>query len=276
MPSPARTRAQRSIAGLDGIVYRLIDDRMAAIGRGEADLPADLLQMLATAVDTEGDGEGLPRKQVRDELVTLFLAGHETTSHALTWTWMLLSQNPEVRTRLVAEIDDVLGGRAPTFEDLEALPLTELVLKEAMRLYPPAFVLSRKSVADTEIGGYEVPAGSEVIVWTYYTHRDARWYPDPEAFRPERFEPEAYAKLPRMAYLPFGGGPRACIGANFSLIEARLILATLAQRLRFELPAGHRVRHRTGVTLAPRGGLPMAVTRRGPTVVGGGVRARAS
>lgn len=263
-PSPTRRRLERAVERLDRIVLGLVDARRAAVDAGHRDLPEDLLQRLVTAVDEDGDGGGLSRTEVRDELVTLFLAGHETTSHALSWTWLLLSQNPGIREQLHAELDAVLGGRAPTFDDLEHLPLTKQVLEESMRLYPPAFVLARKAIEDTEIGGYEVPAGSEVVVWTYMTHRDPRWFPEPRIFRPSRFQPESFAQLPKMAYLPFGGGPRACIGASFSLLEAHLLLATLASRLRFDLVAGRRIEPAPGVTLAPRGGLPMHVSVRRP------------
>lgn len=262
VPTPGRIGLRRVAEQLDALVYGLVDERRAAIDRGAADLPDDLLQALVSTVDEEGDGESLSRQEVRDELVTLLLAGHETTSHALAWTWMLLSRNPDERERLHDELDQQLAGRAPTFDDLAGLPMTERVLKESMRLYPPAFVLARRANEDTEIGGYAVPKGAEIVIWTYHTHHDPRWYPEPEVFCPERFTPEAEAARPKMAYLPFGGGPRACIGSMFSLVEARLMIATIARRFELELEPGHRVRMKPGVTLAPRGGMRMKLRRR--------------
>ncbi len=220
--------------------------------------------MLVTAVDEEGDGRGLTEREVRDELITLFLAGHETTSQALSWTFHLLSGAPEAEARLHEEVDAVLGGdgRPAAHDDLERLRWTTMVIKEAMRLYPPAYMVARRAREATTIGGYPVPAGAEVVIWILHTHRDPRFYPEPLAFRPERFEPEAEARLPRLAYLPFGAGPRACIGRRFAMIEAVLLLATLARRVRFERTGETRVQARPRVTLAPKGGLPMRVRAR--------------
>jgi cytochrome P450 len=243
------------------MIYGMVDARRAI---DPAAAPHDVLQMLLGATDHEdgGDGAGLTATEVRDHLVTLFLAGHETTSHALTWALYLLSQHRDAWEHLTGELDAVLGDRMPGYEDLDALPYTEAVMSEAMRLYPPAYMVARRAIADTEIGGYPVPAGAEVVAWIYMTHRDPRWYPQPLAFRPERFAPEARAALPKMAYLPFGGGPRACIGAGFAMVEARLILATLACRYRFELEPGHRVAIQPRITLVPKGGMPMIVRAR--------------
>jgi len=259
LPSPGRGRLERSVDALDAIIEEMIDKRR---GASEPPTPPDLLQMLVDAVDVEGDGGRLGDREIRDQLVTLFLAGHETTSHALTWTWYLLAQHPEVEDKLHAELDRVLAGRAPTYADLDALPYTSCVFDEAMRLYPPAYTLARRAEEDASIGPYAVPKGSEVIIWTYFTHRDARWYPEPDAFRPERFEPEAAAARPKVSYLPFGAGARACIGKTFALVEGRLLLATLAQRLRFELCEGERITVEPRVTLAPKGGVRMVVRRR--------------
>ena len=156
----------------------------------------------------------------------------------------------------------MLGGRAPTYADLDALPYTSCVFDEAMRLYPPAYTLARRAEEDASIGPYAVPKGSEVIIWTYFTHRDARWYPEPDAFRPERFEAEAAAARPKVSYRPFGAGARACIGKTFALVEGRLLLATLAQRLRFELCEGESITVEPRVTLAPKGGVRMIIVRR--------------
>lgn len=258
MPSPMRSRLKRAVGRLDKIVYDLIDARAAGRSRGD-----DLLQSLVDAVDGEGDGGKLTRREVHDELVTLFLAGHETTSNALAWTLYLLARNPEALAKLEAEVARVVGDRSPTMDDLEAMPWLDQVLRESMRLYPPAFAVARRAEVDTTIGEFAVPAGSEIILWIYWAHRDPRWFPEPEVFRPERFEPALVAKLPKMAYLPFGGGPRACIGAQFSLMEARLVLAVLVQHCRLDLVRpGQTVRSRTGVTLTPRGGLPMIVRTR--------------
>lgn len=262
IPSPQRRKFRRALGSLDAMIYGMVHARRAI---EPAAAPQDVLQMLLGATDNEDgdeDGGGLTATEVRDHLVTLFLAGHETTSHALTWALYLLSQNRDAWDRLTGELDTVLGDRMPGYEDLEALPYTEAVMSEAMRLYPPAYMVARRAVADTEIGGYQVPAGAEVVAWIYMTHRDPRWYPQPLAFRPERFEPEARAALPKMAYVPFGGGPRACIGAAFAMVEARLILATLASRYRFELEPGHRVAIQPRITLVPKGGMPMIVRAR--------------
>lgn len=256
LPSPARTRLRRSIERLDGLIDGLVRARKPGEPRG------DLLQSLVDAVDEEGDGARLTPKELRDQLVTLYLAGHETTSHALTWTWSLLSRNPEKRERLHDELARVLAGRTPGWDDLPALPYTEQVVLEAMRLYPPAFVVARKAEIDAEIGGYDVPAGTEVVIWIFHTHRDPRWYPSPLAFRPERHAPETVAARPKLAYLPFGAGPRACIGAQFSLLEARLVLATLAQRFALDTVPGHKIGMKPGVTLMPKGGMPMKITAR--------------
>ncbi len=259
LPSPRRRKIERAIADLDRIVYGLIAARRA---QEKAPDPPDLLHMLVTAIDEEGDGAGLGEREVRDELVTLFLAGHETTSNALTWTWYLLSQHPAVEAKLHAELDAALGGRPPALGDLERLPYTEQVIKESMRLYPPVFMVARMAREDTEIGGYPVPRGSEVVLWIHRTHRDARWYPDPDTFDPARFRPSEEAKLPKLAYLPFGAGPRTCIGKSFAMIEARLLLATIAQRVRFTLAPGQRVEPAPRITLGQKHGMRMIAHRR--------------
>lgn len=260
LPTPGRIRANRAIALLDNIIYDIIEQRRVA--PESAAQPNDLLQRLLTAVDSEDPESRLSDREIRDQLMTLFLAGHETTSHALTWTWYLLARNPEVEQQLHRELDQVLAGRAPTHEDLPALPCTEQILKEAMRLYPPAFVLARRAARDTEIGGYPVPEGSEVVLWLYMSHHDARWFPEPEAFQPERFGPEAGSQWPKLAWLPFGGGPRSCIGAEFAMTEARLILATLAQSFRPRLVSDRPVEPRPAITLAPKSTVRMRLEPR--------------
>jgi cytochrome P450 len=261
VPSPGRVRSRRALTRFDDLVYRLIDERRTRIARG-LPAPDDMLQALVTAVDEDGDGGSLDRTEVRDQLVTFFLAGHETTSHALTWTWSLLARNPHVLAQLHRELDEVLGDRDLTADDIPALQVTERVLCEAMRLYPPAYVLARKAVEDTEIGGHHVPAGSEVVAWIYLTHHDARWYPSPEAFRPDRFTSEAVAARPKLSYLPFGAGPRACIGQHFSMLESKIVLATMARRHVFRLAPGQRLAPQWRVTLAPKHGMRMHVGAR--------------
>lgn len=268
IPLPARKRLADNAAALDALMLRLIRERREGTPReGARPGRRDLLEMLVTAVDTEakdGRGGSLSVEEVRDQLVTLFLAGHETTAHALSWTFLCLAQNPDVERKLHREIDDVLEGRPPTVADLERLPYTEQVVSEALRLYPPVYGIARRATEDVSIGPWQVTKGSEVMIWVYWTHRDPRFYPDPTAFRPERFAPEAAAALPKMAWLPFGGGPRACIGKSFAMMEARLLLATLVQRHRVVLAPGEKVVVAPRITLTPKRGMRMIVSPRRP------------
>jgi cytochrome P450 len=199
-------------------------------------------------------------------VVTIFLAGHETTASALTWSWYLLAQHPAAEARLHAELDAVLeGGRLPTVADLPALRYTEMVVAETMRLYPPAWTIGRLAIEDHEVGGYLIPKGSLVLVSQYVVQRDPRFFPDPERFDPERFTPEAKAARPPFAYFPFGGGPRRCIGEGFAWMEAVLILAALARRWRLRLPPGAVVPTEPRITLRPgKGGIPMRLEEREP------------
>jgi cytochrome P450 len=201
-------------------------------------------------------------RQVRDEAMTIFLAGHETTANALVWTWLLLSENAEPEERLHAELDAVLEGRAPTFDDLERLPYALRVVQESMRLYPPAWIIGRRALVDTELGGHRVPAGSIVIVSPWLTQRDARFFADPLRFDPDRWLPEAEAARPRYSYFPFGGGTRRCIGEAFALMEARLVLAAVARRWRLRLDPEQRVEMLPRITLRPRYGLRMRLESR--------------
>jgi cytochrome P450 len=255
MPSRQRQRMRRALEALDAMTYSIIAARRSNPSRA-----TDLLQMLVDAVDEEGDRGRLSEKELRDQLVTLFLAGHETTAHALTWTLYLLSRNPSAQRMLHGELERVLGTRDPAYDDLAQLPYTGQVIEESMRLFPPVYSIARKAHQDVEIGGYAVRAGSELILWVYMTHRDPRFFPDPGVFRPERFTPEEEERRPKLSYLPFGAGPRACIGKVFALLEARLILATLARRFRFELLPDQGVEPRPRITLVPKRAMRMRLS----------------
>jgi cytochrome P450 len=222
---------------------------------------ADLLSMLLTARDEE-TGERMTDEQLRVEVTTFLLAGQETTSLALTWTWYLLSQHSAARQRLEKEIDTVLAGRAPEYSDLAQLPYTRMVVDEAMRLYPPAWGFSRQALANDTLGGFHLPCGWLAFVIPYVLHRLPAYWKDPETFEPERFSPERSADRPKFVYLPFGAGPRQCIGNQFALIEAHLSVATLAQRYRLRLVPGHPVEPWPLITLRPRYGMPMTIERR--------------
>ena len=259
LPLPGNARFDRAVALLDRIVYRMIAERRAAGGdRG------DLLSMLLVAFDVEGDGGGMTDRQLRDEVMTILLAGHETTANALTWTWYLVAQNPEVEARLHAAIDGSLGGRAPTAGDLPALEYVERVLAEAMRLYPPAWGLGRRALEDHPVGGYTVPRGALVAMSPYVVHRDERWWPEPDRFDPDRFTAAAKAARPRFAYFPFGGGARQCIGESFAWMEGVLLLTTLAQRWKFRLAHGPREEPQALITLRPKHGIRMVSEARQP------------
>ncbi|WP_394828377.1 cytochrome P450 [Pendulispora albinea] len=253
-----RRRVHHARRNIDRILSRRIDARRQTPGSGEP----DLLDALLRAVDVEGDGRGLSDRELHDLVATFFVAGHETTALALTWSLYLLSQNPDAGSKLSAEVDAVLAGRTVTYDDLPKLVYTRRVLQEAMRLYPPAFAIARRARDDARIGDYIVPAGSEVVIWIYMMHRHPRFYPEPERFDPERFTEESEARRPKHAYLPFGGGARVCIGKAFAMLEAELVLATLVQRFRFELVRGHRVQARPRITLGPKYGMRMVLQGR--------------
>jgi cytochrome P450 len=201
-------------------------------------------------------------KEVRDQVVTIFMAGHETTSQALSWTWYLLSQHPAAEARLYDELTTVLGGRAPRYDDLANLRYTRMVIEESMRLYPPAHTFGRQPIAPDEVLGHRIPAGAEVLIMPWLLHRKPQLWDNPDRFDPERFAPERAAARPRFAYLPFGAGPRICIGAAFAMTEAVLILATIAQRYRLHLKPGHPVEPQGLITLRPRYGMQMILERR--------------
>jgi cytochrome P450 len=255
LPSPRRRRFARARARLDETVYRIIRERrLAGTDAG------DLLSMLLLARDAEGDGSGMTDQQVRDEALTLFLAGHETTANLLTWTWLLLARNPAQEALLQAELDTVLEGRTPTFDDLAALPYTRNVLNESMRLYPPAYLLGRRSIAPHTVGPWTFPEGTLFLLPTFLVHRDPRWWSDADAFRPERWDTADEAR-PKFAYFPFGAGTRICIGEQFARTEAALILATLAQRWTLRVP-GPDPEPETTITMRPRGGIPIVAQAR--------------
>lgn len=257
LPLPHVRRFRKAKERLDETIYRIIEER-----RGSREDRGDLLSMLLSARDEEGDGGGMSDLQVRDEVMTLFLAGHETTSNALTWTWYLLSQHPEIEAKLHAELDAVLEGRTPTFEDVPRLRYTEMVLAEAMRLYPPAWAIGRLTLKDYEVGGYTIPAKSLVLLSQYVTHRDARFFPDPVRFDPERWTTEAKESRPQFSYFPFGGGPRRCIGEGFAWMEGILLISKLAQHWRMRLVPNHRVETNAVITLRPKYGMRMTVEKK--------------
>lgn len=250
LPVPGTLRMRRARARLDATIYRMIDARRAGGGdRG------DLLSMLLAARDEEGDGGGMTDRQLRDEVLTIFLAGHETTANALAWSWHLLALNPDAEARLHAEVDAAVGDRLPTAEDAARLPYTRAVLAESMRMYPPAWAIGREPREELELGGYRIRAGKGVVVLLspWVTHHDPRWFPDPLRFDPGRWTPEAEAALPRYAYFPFGGGPRKCIGEGFAWMEGVLVLATIARRWRLRHAPGAEVGTEPLITLRPTG-----------------------
>jgi cytochrome P450 len=257
VPTPRNRRLQAGLETLNKVVYGIIAERRKRASHPGMDT-GDLLSMLLAARDEE-TGEGMSDQQLRDEVMTLLIAGYETTSVALSWTWYLLSQHPNVEQRLHAELDRVLGGQVPTVDSLDKLPYTRMVIQEAMRLYPPAFGLTRRAIAEDEIGSYRIEANSIIFVSQYCTHRHPAFWEEPEVFDPERFTPERSAGRPRFAYFPFGGGPRQCIGNNFAIMEAQLVLATIAQRYYLRLVPGHPVEPQVLVTMRPRYGLPMTL-----------------
>ncbi len=255
LPTPTHRLFNRDAREIDEIVYRIINERRSA-GRDEG----DLLSMLLKAHDE--DGSQLSDQQLRDEVMTIFLAGHETTALTLSWVWYLLAQNPDIEEKFHAELATVLDGRPPTMADLQRLPYTEMIAKESMRLYPPAYALGREAVKECEIGGFRVPAGSQVFMFQWVTQRDPRFFTDPDRFYPDRWTEEFSSSLPKYAYFPFGGGPRACIGNYFAMMEIILILATIGQRFRFALVPDHTVSLMPAMSLRPANGIKVTVEKR--------------
>jgi cytochrome P450 len=256
VPTRRNLREKRALASLEALLRDFIQTRRASNESRD-----DLLSMLLAAVD-EDSGARMSDRQLRDEMMTLFGAGQETTATALTWTWYLLSRHPKVEAKLREELDRVLAGRTPALADLAKLPYIEMVIREAMRLYPPAPMFAREPIDDVTIGGYDVPKGSLIIINTYALQRDGRFFDDPEQYDPERFASGWEGRIPRYAYLPFGGGPRVCIGNAFAMMEARLILATVAQRYKLSSQSADEIRPIQLVTLRPRRPVQLRLEKR--------------
>ena len=257
LPIPAARRFKKAKARLDATIYRMIADRRAS-GRDHG----DLLSMLMAATDTEGDGTGMTDEQLRDECLTIFLAGHETTANALTWTWYLLSENPAAEAVMHEEVDRVLAGRTATAADLPQLPYTRMVLAESMRLYPPAYAVGRRALVPYDVGGYRLPARTVVLASQYLMHRDPRWWSDPESFKPERWREGSGEPRHKFAYYPFGAGTRVCVGEQFAWMEGTLVLAELAKQWRFRHDPTHEVALSPVITLRPAHGMRMRFERR--------------
>ena len=253
VPTPKNRRFVRAMTKLDNIVYGIIQER-----RSSDNTPGDLLSMLMDAYDSES-GSGLTDEQLRDEIMTIFTGGFETSAAVLAWTWYLLDQHPEVERKLHSEIKDVLGERTPTLEDLSHLKYTKMVLSESMRLYPGAWVFTRTNLQADEIGDYYIPANSLIMISPYVTHRLGAYWENPEEFNPERFTKENVAARPRYAYYPFGGGQRQCIGEVFAMTEMQLVIAMVAQQYRLNLVPGHPVEEEPMFTLRPRYGIDMTL-----------------
>jgi len=259
LPLPAMRRLKQAQARLDAIISRIIQEHRAAGGQRH-----DVLTMLLEAQDLEGDGGMMTDQQVRDEVLTLFLAGNETTALALTWAWYLLSQHPAAEAKLHEEVDRVLDNRLPTVADIPNLPYARMVFTESLRYYPPAWLISRMAMVDHRIDGHLIPAHTHVLVSPYLMHRDQRFFSDPMQFRPERWEPEAARVQPPFTFLPFGAGPRNCIGESFAWMEGILVLATIAQRWRLRLVQRQPIKMEPRITLRPKYGVSMEVERREP------------
>jgi cytochrome P450 len=254
LPLPGNIRYRRSVKRLDNLIYRIIQERRSAANSN------DLLSMMLEARDE--DGTRMSDQQLRDESVTLFLAGHETTAIALTWTFYLLSQHREAQEKLSEELQRVLNGRSPEVSDLPQLRFTEMVLNESMRLYPPAYAFGREATIDTEIGGFPVKKGTTIFMSQWVMHRDQRFFDSPDAFLPERWANGLAKRLPRFAFFPFGGGPRVCIGNSFAILEGILLLARIAQRYKLELVPGQTIEPFPAITLRPKFGMKMRLVQR--------------
>ncbi len=256
LPLPSTRRILHARKRLNALIETMIATRRAEGDRG------DIISMLIAAEDEQDENRHMSNKQVRDEALTLFLAAHETTASALTWGLYLLSQNPEAARLLQDELDRVLAGRSPTYADLEQIPYTRMVLSEAIRLYPPAWAMIRLAMEDVEIGGYTVPKNATLVLSSWMVHHNERYYPEPLKFDPGRWTPEQVASRPKMSYFPFGAGTRVCMGEPFAWMEGTLLLATIAQKWEMRLEPGFPVEYLTGITLKPKHGMRMQLTRR--------------
>lgn len=255
-PRPENIRYRNAIQDMDKTIYQIINQR-----RDSGENPGDLLSMLMQAKDEE-DGSQMNDKQLRDEVVTLMLAGHETTANALSWTWMLLSQHPEVQNKLIAEIKSVLNDRSPTIKDISKLPYANMVIKEVMRLYPPVSIFARQAAQDCQIGPYQVPSGCYIMISQWVMHRSPRYFDEPEKFKPERWNEDLEKQLPRGVYFPFGDGPRICIGKGFAMMEAVLLLATIIQKFELSILPEHPIVPQASITLRPEHGIKVILKKR--------------
>jgi cytochrome P450 len=255
LPTPANIRLRRTIGELNGMVEGFI-----TAGRGRRPPGRDLLAALIAAQDE--DGSYMSDRQLRDEAMTLYLAGHETTALTLAWSWYLISQHPNVEESLVSEWRQVLNGRTPRADDLSSLPYTSAVIAESMRLYPPVYALGREASTDLQLGGYRVKRGYTVLMSPWVSHRDPKYFPDPERFWPERWRDGLATRIPKYAYFPFGGGQRLCVGNNFALMEASIILPAVGQKFRFTLDAGAVIDIKLQMTLLPKHGIPATLQPR--------------
>lgn len=253
--TPRIRRFWSAIETIDNAAYEIIRNR-----RQQQEDVGDLLSILLNSVDE--NGQGMDDKLLRDEIMTLLLAGHDTSAHALAWTWYLLTQHPEIQERLHAELDQTLAGRTPAVEDLPQLHYTRMVQEEAIRLYPPAWLVMRRAIGDDEIGGHPIPANAYILWSTYFSHRHPDFWEKPEHFYPEHFSEELSAKRPRHAYMPFSSGPRMCIGNSFATTEMQLVLATIAQQYRVSLAPGYRVEPEPLMTLRPKNGVLVSIEHR--------------
>jgi cytochrome P450 len=256
LPTPMNVRVEQAIRRLERLLLSIIAER-----RKSGEDRGDLLSMLLRAQDEES-GRRMSDSQLRDEMMTLFMAGHETTANTLAWAWFLLSGHPEAEARLHSELEQVLCGRSPTVADLPHLPYTESVINETLRVYPTVWMLGREAIEPLELGGYPIPVGTTIFMPQWVIHRDRRWFDDPEVFRPERWQGGLMQRIHRYAYFPFGGGPRICIGNNFALMEAALVLATIAQKFRLRLAPDANVTPLATITLRPAHGVKVVLSKR--------------
>jgi len=255
LPTSTHRRFHREAKQIDDIVYRLIAERRASgLDQG------DLLSMLLQAQDE--DGSQMSDQQLRDEVMTLFLAGHETTALTLSWIWYLLAHNPQAEQKFHAELDEVLGGKLPEMADLARLKYSDMIAREAMRLYPPAYALGREAIDEFELGGYRVPRKAQVFMFQWATQRDPRFFEEPDRFYPERWTDDFVERLPKYAYFPFGGGPRFCVGSSFAMMEIVLVMATIGQRFKFSLAPDQRVELLPAMSLRPKDGIKVIIERR--------------